>query len=210
MPGKPEEEFWKAAAILAKSVRAGQVKGMLVSAASRGEGVTTTSLMIANALSSRCEIRPLLVELDFWKPVLVEKLGLNPEKTLDKVLAGDLCLPKAVQWLENGVAVIAAADQPSPPSKTLAPLAREVMEYAVGRADIVLFDTPPLMQYGAVLSVGTVVPNLLLVVRAGRAATKSVERIQNDLKSAGIDIIGTLLNREKRFVPGWLERLFLS
>ena len=210
MPVKPEEGFWKAAAILAKSVRAGQVKGMLVSAASRDEGVTTTCLQVAAALSSRCEVRPLLVELDFWRPTLVRELELDPEKTLDSVLARQRCLQQAVQRLSNGVAVLAAAARPSPPTKSLAPLVKEVMEYAVGREDIVLFDTPPLTQYGAVLSVGTVVSDLLLVVRAGRAANRSLERVQSDLKNAGIEIVGTVLNREKRFVPGWLERLFLS
>jgi Mrp family chromosome partitioning ATPase len=210
MPGKPEEGYWKAAAILANSVRARQYSSMLVSAPSRGEGTTTVSLQVAHALSTRCDVRPLLVELDFWKPKLVKKLKLDPEKTLDKVLDGDLCLPEAAQKLDNGVAVLAAAVKGKPPAKDLAPLVAGILDYAVGRADIVLVDTPPLTGYGAVLSVGSVIPRLMLVVRAGRSSTRSIGRFQQDLRNAGIEICGTILNREKRFVPGWIERLFLS
>jgi Mrp family chromosome partitioning ATPase len=210
MPGKREEGYWKAAAILANSVRGRQFDGILVSAPSRGEGTTTVSLKVAHALSTRCDVRPLLVELDFWKPVLVKKLDLDPEKTLDKVLAGKLCVPAAVQILENGIAVLAAAVKPNPPDRHLAPLVAEIMDYAVGRADIVLVDTPPLTEHGAVLSVGSVIPRVMLVVRAGRTSGKTIGRFQQDLRNAGIEVCGAILNREKRFVPGWIERLFVS
>jgi Mrp family chromosome partitioning ATPase len=207
---KPEEGFWKAAAILANTVQAQKDKGVLVSSPSRGNGVTTVSLQIAHALSTRFDVRPLLVELDFWKPVLVKRLKLDPERTLQRVLAGDLSLPGAIQKLDNGVAVLAAAAKRRLPERHLAPLLTQIMEAAADQADIVLVDTPPLTEHGAVLSVGSVIPRLLLVVRSGQTSGKAIVRVQQDLRNAGIEIFGTILNREKRFVPGWIERLFLS
>jgi protein-tyrosine kinase len=210
MPRKPEEGYWKVAAISANAVRTRQYSSVLVSAPSRREGTTTVTLQVAHALSTRCDVRPLVVELDFWKPVLVKKLKLDPAKTLSHVLAGEMGVSCAVQELENGVSILPAAEKRTPPAKSLTPLVAETLEHTAGRFDIVLVDTPPLTEYGAVLNLGSVIPRLLMVVGAGRSTTSSVVRFQQDLRNVGIDVIGTILNREKRYVPAWIERLFLS
>jgi Mrp family chromosome partitioning ATPase len=209
MPQTLEEGYWKTAATLANAVYTRQFNSVIVSAATRREGTTTVALQVAQALYARCDVRPLLVELDFWKPVLVKKFNLDPDKTLDNVLAGKLCVPGAVQRLDNGVMVLAASAKRNPPTKQLGPLLAEVMDYAPGRADFVLVDAPPLTEYGAVLSVGRVVRRLVLVVRAGRNS-KTVARFEQEARNAGIEVFGAILNREKRFIPGWVERLFLN
>jgi Mrp family chromosome partitioning ATPase len=146
------------------------------------------------------------MELDFWKPVLVKKLKLDPYKTLASVLAGDLRLPDAVQQLESGVAVLAACEKRSPPVRSLTTLVADTVALAVDKWDIVLVDTPPLTEYGALLNVGTVIPRLLMVVRAGFSSTATIDRFQQDLHNVGIEAFGTILNREKRYVPAWIEK----
>ncbi len=207
---RTEEGYWKTAAILANALRARDQRSLLISGVCRGAGTTTVALQVAQALCSRCEVRPLVVELDFWRPRFVKRLKLDPYRTLEEVARGSAQLPEAVQKLPNGVHVLAACAKRCPPQKQLAPLMTEILEYAATTVDLVLVDAPPPTEYGAILSVGAVIPRMLLVVRAGRSSDKALARFQQSVHQGGIEIVGTVLNREKRFVPGWIERLFLS
>jgi Mrp family chromosome partitioning ATPase len=205
-----EEGYWKVASILAMAVRERRYDAVLVSSAVRGEGTTTVTLQVASELRNRYDLRPLVVELDFWKPVLVKRFGLDPDRTLEGVLERGLCVSKAIQQEGSGISVIAAAAKPSVPQRDVTPVLTKIVTEARGEVDIILVDTPPILEHGTMLNMGSVIPRMVLVVQAGRTRYEVVHRAQRELNNANITVVGAVLNKHKRFIPDWIYRSFIK
>jgi len=205
---KLEEGYWRIASVLANAVRDQQYRSLLISGTARGDGATTVTLQAASRLVAKYNIRPLVVELDFWRPRFVKKFRLNKERTIDSVFGGRLCIGEIVQDTSAGFPVVAAAARRSPPKGDITPLLGRIITELGPQADIVLVDTPPLLTHAAMLTVGSVVPRMILVVRAGRTSSEVVSRVQREAKNVNIELIGTVLNKHRRYMPGWLYRYF--
>lgn len=207
MPLRAEEGYWKAAAVIANMVRAGQIGCISVSSPSRKSGTTTMVVQVAHLLATHFDLKPLIVEFDFWKPALVRRLKLDSYRTLADVSSGKLDLPDALQLLDNGVMVLAAASRRSPPQRDLAPLLNEIRHWAVTNGYFAILDMPPPTRHGAVLRLAPLASKLILVLREGREDTRSLARFQQDARLAGFEIAGAILNLRRHFLLRWLERL---
>lgn len=204
-----EEGFWKVASVLAIAVRERRYDAVLVSSAVRGEGSTTVTLQVAAELRNRYDLRPLVVELDFWRPVLVKKFRLDPSRTLEAVLESGLCISKAIQREDSGIDMIAAAAKPTVPQRDVTPVLTKIVTDARGEADIILVDTPAILEHGTMLNMGGIIPRMVLVVQAGRTRYEVVRRAQRELNNANIAVVGAVLNKHRRFIPNWIYRSFI-
>src|SRR5262249_25094128 len=74
--------------------------------------------------------------------------------------------------------------------------------------EMILLDAPPILENADVFIAGRVVPRLVLVVGAGRVSRNSVLRARQELESANIRVIGTILNMRRRIIPGWMDNWF--
>jgi Mrp family chromosome partitioning ATPase len=72
--------------------------------------------------------------------------------------------------------------------------------------DVILIDTPPVLQHADAIAATAVVPNVVLVIEAGRTRYEMLDRVRSELSDAGATIVGNILNKHKRFIPGWIYR----
>jgi non-specific protein-tyrosine kinase len=76
------------------------------------------------------------------------------------------------------------------------------MEQAIGalktRADVVLFDAPPVASVTDAVVLGTKVDGALLIVSAGRTRREHIERAKELLERVHVRIVGTVLNNAPR------------
>ncbi|MBI1897469.1 MAG: hypothetical protein HYS04_13240, partial [Acidobacteria bacterium] len=54
------------------------------------------------------------------------------------------------------------------------------------------------------------VPHMVLVVRAGRTPHEVLERVQKEVASENVTIVGAILNQYRKFIPGWIYRWLIK
>jgi len=203
-----EENLRKAAWLVASAAREGRYNGVLFSSARRHEGATTTALGVAHQLKAHYGMRPLLVELDRLRPRLARRLGLD--LAVDHGLPGaGPASPARLQETASGVSVLLAGTGPGADREAAVTLRSALAE--VGPAfDVILVDTPPVLERACAVEAGAVIPRMILVVEAGRTPYGMLARVRSQLSTANIAIVGTVLNKHKRYTPRWIYQWVTS
>ncbi len=184
-------ELTRAAAILAHSAEPEGVRALAVTAAARGEGVTTITTQLARALVEDLGLRVLVVDLadDGAPPVIAGTTMLRE----DAVAATD------ARW-----ALVRLASGPLPALKQRL---SALLDAAAARFDLVLIDAPPLDEGLATLVAARACGQALLVIRAGNLPHETLQRLRDELAEAEVGILGVILNQRREVVPAWIGRL---
>ncbi len=204
------DEVRTASLFLSRAVAEQQIDSVIFAAPQRGAGTTTTTLAVATDLLGLQGLRPLVVEVDPYRSALSEIYPLDPERSLEAVAAEKLKPADAVQRNDEGLALLRSTN--GRPSRSLpGGLSRALARVLADTRpcfDIVLVDAPPILEHEAVFEAGRVIPRVILVVEAARSRSQVLERVQRELAVAHIELMGTILNKHRRVIPGWLYHWF--
>jgi Mrp family chromosome partitioning ATPase len=177
---------------------------------SHGEGTTTIARSLAACLVERFGQRVVLVEANQRSPCLRHICGLTQGPSLSDVLGGSASLESAlrVSGSPGKLLVLPATmgqsvnQAPFPPA-AWRDLAAELFFYA----DALVLDLAPLGPYPDSLAISRALDGVALVMRAGRAKRAESALAIEGLKRTGVPVLGAVLNRERRYVPKFLERM---
>jgi Mrp family chromosome partitioning ATPase len=196
-----DESYRKAALFLSKMVAEGR-RSLLFCSARRREGTTTAVLSLAHQLQDGYGLRPLVIELNRRRPAMAKLFKLDPTRTLSDALDG-AAPADCVQTTASGLPVIAGAPGRAAHPRLASGLKRVLAEVEHS-FDVVLIDAPPILKYADAIIAGSVVQRLILIVEAGRTNYEVLERVKRELSPEDIRIAGTLLVKQKRFIPRWI------
>ena len=87
----------------------------------------------------------------------------------------------------------------------VAPEARELLDAVTAHSSIVLVDAPPLLEYPETRALLRHVDGVVLVLRSRSARKAAVRRAMERIEEAGVEVVGSVLNRFKSDVPFNLE-----
>jgi Mrp family chromosome partitioning ATPase len=166
---------------------------MLVSAQG-GEGTTTVAAQLAATLARDGSIRVLLVDANGLRPALSMRVeselasGAKGPGPSDHLHA--LPLPKELR----GPAGI--------PPQAL----RQLLEPAEKAYDWIVVDGPPVLGSPDAAALAGVVDGVVVVVQAGRTKRPVLTRSIELLRKAGARVLGTVLNRRRLEIPGFIYR----
>ena len=202
---KSDPSYLRAALLLSRIREQSGIRSVMMSSASSGEGVTTTTWHLAEALQSQHGLRPVVVELNTKRTALADWLKLDTTRTLQAVISGSMSLEDAVQIGPGDVPVLASAKSPSP---MIAPsVMAEIVSRLETQYDLVLVDGPAILEDAEGLAIATVLPRIILVVKSGLIRHEVLDRLRRELENHNIQILGMILNNQKRVIPGWIYRL---
>lgn len=177
---------------------------LLVASASRGEGRTTLSLLLA---VMTCALDPtrrvLLVDADVDNGRLANILGLTDNSR------------GLGEWFDGKVGLEDCIHPTALPNLWLTPLAvgagrpirlspkpfQEFVDEIRGRFDLTVVDSPAGNQNRAVLSMASIIQNTLLVVKYGGPTSEQIVQLLGDLNRAGARLLGCVLNQREYEVP---------
>lgn len=71
----------------------------------------------------------------------------------------------------------------------------------------VFVDLPPLLTNSDAASLAGVCDAVILVIEAGKTKKSTINQALNKLSQLNIKVVGTILNRQKSYVPQWLQKL---
>jgi non-specific protein-tyrosine kinase len=173
---------------------------LLITSAGPSEG---KSLILANlaVVMANAGQRVILVDSDFRRPTQNEIFNLPNESGLSSAIINQNS--SISNFLQNvgieNLSVLTCGPLPPHPNRLLeSSRMRDVLKEFDNQADVVLFDSPPLMAVSDAAILGTQVDGVLLVVDAGRTRANDIRLMVKEMKRVHIPLIGVILNRANR------------
>lgn len=186
------------------AIVASPISTMLVTSPGPREGRTSIVASLGMVIASGGQ-RVIMVDADLRTPDLHEVFSLPNEYGLCELLLGhEPSLPKALQ--ETGfpnLSLLAAGRPPLDLALALtSPRLAELIEALKEQADIILFDSAPVLLAPDTAILSGLVEGTLLVVRDGYTTLESASRAKERLSAyEGAPVMGVLFSRAK--LGGW-------
>lgn len=173
----------------------GGLRSLVVTSPNTGEGKTTTAIHLAETTTA-LGVTVLLIDADLRRPRIHEALGIEGSVGLSTVLAG-LADPREVvqQFGPSGMYVLPAGHVPPNPSELLGSQSMaQLLNELCDIFDLVILDAAPVLPVTDPTVLSMLTDGAVLVVNAKKTTRASLERTANTLKSAGVTLLGTVLN----------------
>lgn len=196
------------AAMLAESFRAvaysilysGDHQVLVCSSPSAGDGKTTVVSNLAMALV-RAQRRVVVLDGDLRRPSLHKLFGIDNERGMKDLLEGSLPvdeykLDELVRSTSfpNLSVVTSGPIQPGSMNLLNSDRLGKVVRRLRKEFDIVLIDSPPLLQAADARLLSRLADGVVLVFRAGRTTPEMAQFVYNSLTEDGTRVVGTILN----------------
>lgn len=170
---------------------------ILVTSSRPGEGKTTIASNLA-AIYAQAGKRVILVDADLRRPAIHRALGL-PNRLGLSTLFRDSVKPEQVwkYWnaASRGMYVITSGTLPANPAELLgSDKMLHLMADLRQRADVIIFDGPPMMLADAQL-VSALMDGVILVLQPGKSPSDEARSTLEQLKRSGANVLGAVFNR---------------
>jgi len=178
------------------------IETLVVTSAAPGEGKSTSLANLAVTMAQG-ERRTILVDADLRRPSLHEILGLSNDRGLTTMFVEPQALrrpPLAETDVENLLLLPSGPLPPNPADLLGSRRMEEVIAALRTRADMVLFDAPPVVAVTDAAVLGTKVDGVLLVVSAGRTRRDHARRARELLERVHVRVVGVVLTNAPRDV----------
>jgi capsular exopolysaccharide synthesis family protein len=188
---------------------ADQPKLLGVVASRHGEGTTTTAAVFASILVRRRGGRVAVVEGNLRSPSFSTAFGIRPTPGLADLVAGNAVLAEAAQptAVPNLFAIAGGESAVAPAAMFDSPALPTVLAQLREQFDFTIVDLPPVNVYGDALILGPRLDAAIIVIEADATRVPDVERARRTLERSGVRFVGSVLNRRRNYIPGFLEEM---
>jgi capsular exopolysaccharide synthesis family protein len=178
------------------------IETLVVTSAAPGEGKSTTLANLAVTMAQG-ERQVVLVDADLRRPSLHEVFHLSNSRGLTTMFVEPKTLenpPLAETGVENLLLLPSGPLPPNPADLLGSRRMEEVIAALRARADVLLFDAPPVVAVTDAAVLGTKVDGVLLVVSAGRTRRDHAQRARELLERVHVRVVGAVLTNAPRDV----------
>lgn len=175
------------------------LKTMVVTSPGPEEGKSTTLANLAVALA-QAEKRVVLVDCDLRRPSQHQIFGLKNSVGLTTMMVDDEAMssPPLQETEVPGLLLLPSGPLPPNPSELLGSRRmEEIMAILSERADMVLFDAPPIIAVTDAAVLSSKVDGVLLVINAGGTKREHAQRAKSLLAKVNANLVGAVLNNVK-------------
>jgi Mrp family chromosome partitioning ATPase len=180
---------------------------MFVSALPR-EGVSTVTLGFACAAVEGASQGVLVIDANFVKPTLAARLGVSAKAGLSELLAKEISRADAIVATPvQGLFLLGPGRRPPDLSQPrVRGLLDEIFPELRASFDYVVVDGGALRRSLDSLHFGSRVDAVTLVIEAERTGMETARDAILQLRKAHANVVGTLLNRRREYLPKFLAR----
>ena len=174
------------------------VRSVLVTSASAQEGKSTTIANLAVTFAQAGQ-QVILVDSDLRRPALHTHFGVKMSPGLSNVVRDDSDPIAALQATSvPGLRLLASGELPPNPSELIGAQRMErIISNLRQEADIVLFDSPPIVAVTDAAILSRKVDGVVLVVSIGRTKRDHAVKAREILETAKVRVLGAVLNNVK-------------
>ncbi len=178
------------------------IETLIVTSAAPDENKSTVLANLAVTMA-QSERRTILVDADLRRPSLHDIFGVSNDWGLTTMVVEETKLddPPLVDVGVDNLWLVPSGPLPPNPADILGSRTMEQVITALkARADVILFDAPPIVSVTDATVLGTKVDGVLLVVCAGRTRREHAQRAKDLLERVHVRIVGAVLNDAPRGV----------
>ncbi len=183
--------------ILFSGENGGRPRVLVLTSAGPTEGKTTVASNLAIALA---EIRRkvLVIDADMRKPRMHHIFDVNNERGLSTILQERTLTDEAMQGMVQETSIPNLYVLPTGPTAATgllySPVLGQLLKRCKKEFDMVLIDTPPMLQMPDARVVGREADAVVMVVRAGQTTRDAALAARERLTEDGTRMLGTILN----------------
>ncbi len=172
------------------------MKTILITSATPGEGKTITLLNLAVAMAQNDQ-RVIVIDCDMRKPRIHKILGISNKSGLAEYLMEGNNIDEYINRLYKlNIDVMTSGKIPSNPSELLnSNVMKEMVEFLEKKYDYIFFDSPPVVPVTDAVVMSSYIEGAILVVEFGKVAVDMVKKAKESLESGGVNILGVVLNK---------------
>ena len=163
-------------------------------ASNENKSITVANLAVSLAQGDK---KTILVDADVRRPALHTIFGLNNDRGLTSLfIDAKGPIEPALQAVNvPNLQLLTSGPLPPNPAELLGSQRMlDVIETLKSRANIVLFDAPPVIAVTDASVLGTRVDGVLLVVQAGQTRREQAKRAKQQLEKLHIRVVGAVLS----------------
>ena len=169
----------------------------MISSVEPGAGKTTTAsnLAVTTAYAGQSTI---LVDADLRRSDVHRAWGLPKEPGLSSLLVGEVdTLDEVLRTTDvEGLQILPAGPTPPNPAELLGSARMaEVLDMLRERAEVIIFDVPPLFSVSDARVLASLVTGTILVAEVGRTSLQAIAQAAEALKKVEGQVLGVVLNR---------------
>ncbi|HTP67871.1 MAG TPA: CpsD/CapB family tyrosine-protein kinase [Dongiaceae bacterium] len=170
------------------------LQSFVVTSASQGEGKTMTSANLALCCAQLHDMRVLLIDGDTRSHGLTRLLGLHGKSGLANVLEGSAAPREGLFRTESdNLYVMGAGSSPLPPAELHAsPKWNELMKFSRESFDLLIVDSPPVLNLADVELISSFCDGIVFIVRACRTTREVLRKSAAQLDQK--KIVGVVFN----------------
>jgi polysaccharide biosynthesis transport protein len=197
-PGPVREAFRTLTASLVYFNIERPLQTVVIASPTQGDGKTTVAVHLAAALAKDGQ-NVVLVDCDLRHPQVALRLGIEPVGGLVEVVVGrasvrDVLVDVPVGDRGGGrLRVLASGTRPPNPARLLgSKRMRPILAELAAMADIVLLDTPPILNVSDAVPLLERVSGVVLAAKVGGTSTDALLRVRQVLETLHADLLGTV------------------
>lgn len=173
-------------------------KTILITSAEPGAGKSTVLVNLAAAMAQAGR-KVVVVDSDLRHPCLHQVFDLPNEMGLSSIIHDSIGPDKALQATKiQGVSVLTGGPLAPNPAKLLdLSKMKALVQKLAEEADIVLFDTPPILAVADTAILAPLVDGVLLVAARDQATRKHIQSTLQQLDRVGARVLGLIFNKAK-------------
>lgn len=175
-----------------------QLDSLVITSPGEKDGKTTVATRLAIVMA-RAGQRVILVDADLRRAQVSAKLGIQPDRGLESVLAGekdlaDVLVDYPLDGLSRGhLSVLPAGPTPPDPSALISSQRmQQILRELVAESDIVIIDTPAALAVSDPLPLMRAVTGVVLVARMNQSNRDTIRRLQRMIAAAHGTIVGVV------------------
>lgn len=150
----------------------------------------------------------LLVDAQFKNPTLHKMLEAEIQNGLVEMVRGEDDTAALIKGAANANLKIITTGQAD--AAAALPLDKErlrwLLEAVKSQVEFVFIDIPPLLHSAEGVAISRLCDGVVLVVRAHQTRWEILREAKRQLQAAGVNVLGSVLNRRRFFIPEWLYR----
>jgi capsular exopolysaccharide synthesis family protein len=175
----------------------GGLQSLMVTSASPMEGKSTTIVNLAVVMAQAGQ-RVILIDADLRRPTLHKHFQVTNNDGLTTSLLDSQApaLSHCCDTRITNLRLLTSGPLPPNPAELLnSQRMRQLIQELQTEADMVLFDTPPVLSVADASILAAQVAGILVVVRAGQTRREGLLRSVESLQNTGANILGVVMNR---------------
>ena len=172
-------------------------RSLAIASPTAGCGKSSIALEIAHSLSQQADVRVVLLDFDFRRPSLAHMIGVAQTVALDEFIRGADEFPASARRLRENLAFAgnsapASCDEDFLQSRHVPLSLASIQEQF--QLDIVVIDTPPLLESPDFLKFAVHVDCALLIAEAEKTTVQEIDLCEREI-AAQTNMLGVVLNK---------------